>query len=184
MSDMFEHGYALIIGVDANQIPRLALPAVAKEVQAIYDVLVHPQRCAYKPENVKLLKGEQSTRDNILEELYWLQGKLKEDAAATAVIYYSGHGMVDKATEQYYLIPYNISELSRIRQFALKAEDLTAEISAMRAKRLLAILDCCHAAGMDVKDVDLAAIDSAPMVEPAAFPLDLPQTKNIPAFDA
>ncbi len=184
MSTIFEHGYALIVGVDANQIPRLALPAVAKDVQAVHDVLVHPDRCAYNPDNVKLLMGEQATRDNILEALYWLQGKVKEDAQATAVIYYSGHGMVDNATDQYYLIPYNISELSRIRQFALKAEDLTAEISAVQAKRMLAILDCCHAAGMDVKDVDLAAIDSAANVEAAPFPLDLPQTKNIPSFDA
>jgi hypothetical protein len=184
MSTIFEHGYALIVGVDANQIPRLALPAVAKDVQAVHDVLVHPERCAYNPDNVKLLMGEQATRDNILEALYWLQGKVREDAQATAVIYYSGHGMVDKATDQYYLIPYNISELSRIRQFALKAEDLTAEISTVNAKRMLAILDCCHAAGMDVKDIDLAAIDSAPAVEAAPFPLDLPQTKNIPSFDA
>lgn len=184
MSNIFEHGYALIVGVDANQIPRLALPAVAKDVQAVYDVLVHPDRCAYNPDNVKFLKGDQSTRDGILDGLYWLQGKVKGDAEATAVIYYSGHGMVDKATDQYYLIPYNISELSRIRQFALKAEDLTAEISAVQAKRMLAILDCCHAAGMDVKDVDLAAIESASAVEAAPFPLDLPQTKNIPSFDA
>lgn len=184
MSTIFEHGYALIVGVDANQIPRLALPAVAKDVQAVHDVLVHPDRCAYNPDNVKFLKGDQSTRDSILEGLYWLQGKVKGDPEATAVIYYSGHGMVDKATDQYYLIPYNISELSRIRQFALKAEDLTAEISAVQAKRMLAILDCCHAAGMDVKDADLADIDSAATIEAAPFPLDLPQTKNIPSFDA
>ena len=184
MSDVFEHGYALIVGVDENQIPRLALPAVAKDVQAVYDVLVHPQRCAYNPENVRLLKGGESTRDNILDGLYWLQDKVGGDAEATAVIYYSGHGMVDNNTSQYFLIPYNISDLSRIRRFALQAEDLTAEISGIRAKRLLAILDCCHSAGMDVKDVDLAAIDNAPHIEPAPFPLELPDTKNIPPFTA
>jgi uncharacterized caspase-like protein len=108
MSAIFEHGYALIVGVDANRIQRLALPAVAKDVQAVYDVLVHPERCAYNPENVKLLKGEESTRQNILDGLFWLQGKVKGDAEATAVIYYSGHGMVDKATDQYYLVPYDI----------------------------------------------------------------------------
>lgn len=184
MSNVFEHGYALIVGVDANQIPRLALPAVAKDVQAVYDVLVHPDRCAYNPDNVKFLKGDQATRDNILEGLFWLRGKAKDDPEATAVIYYSGHGMADTVANQYYLIPYNISDLSRIRQFALKAEDLTAEISAVQAKRMLAILDCCHAAGMEVKEIDLAAIDSAAHIEPAPFPLDLPQTKNIPSFEA
>ena len=184
MSAIFEHGYALIVGVDENRMQRLALPDVAKDVQAVYDVLVHPQRCAYKPENVKLLKGEESTRQNILEGLYWLQDKVKGDAEATAVIYYSGHGMVDKNANQYYLIPYDIQELSRLRAHALRAEDLSAEISAVAAKRMLAILDCCHAGGMDVKDVDLEAIDSAVNVEAAAFPLELPETKSVPLFES
>ncbi|MFO7540175.1 MAG: caspase family protein, partial [Chloroflexota bacterium] len=184
MSTIFEHGYALIVGVNDNRIQRLALPDVAKDVQAVYEVLVHPERCAYKPENVKLLKGEESTRQNILEGLYWLQDKVKEDGEATAVIYYSGHGMVDKNTDQYYLVPYDIQELSRLRAHALRAEDLTAEISAVNAKRMLAILDCCHAGGMDVKDVDLEAIDASANVEAAAFPLELPETKSVPLFEA
>jgi hypothetical protein len=184
MSAIFEHGYALIVGVDENKIQRLTLPDVAKDVQAVYDVLVHPERCAYNPDNVKLLKGEESTRQNILDGLYWLQEKVKGDAEATAVIYYSGHGMVDKNANQYYLVPYDIQELSRLRAHALRAEDLTAEISAVNAKRMLAILDCCHAGGMDVKDVDLEAIDDTANVEAAAFPLDLPETKSVPLFEA
>jgi len=175
---IFEHGYALVIGVDANQIPRLALPAVAKDVQAVYDVLIHPERCAYNPDNVKFLKGEESTRENIMEALFWLQEKVKEDAEATAVLYYSGHGMEDKATSQYYLIPYDIKELSRVRTYAIRAEDFSAEISAIGAKRMLAILDCCHAAGMEVKDVEVTAVEST------AFPLELPETKSIPTFEA
>jgi hypothetical protein len=184
MTAVFEHGYALIVGVNDNRIQRLALPDVEKDVQAVYEVLVHPERCAYKSENVRLLKGEESTRQNILEGLYWLQDKVKGDAEATAVIYYSGHGMVDKNANQYYLVPYDIQELSRLRAHALRAEDLTAEISAVSAKRMLAILDCCHAGGMDVKDVDLEAIDAAANVEAAAFPLDLPETKSVPLFEA
>jgi hypothetical protein len=184
MTAVFEHGYALIVGVDANQIARLALPDVAKDVQAVYNVLVHPERCAYKPDNVRLLKGEQSTRQAILEGLYWLQNKVKGDQEATVVIYYSGHGMVDKNANQYYLVPYDIQELSRLRAYALKAEDLTAEISAVRAKRMLAVLDCCHAGGMDVKEVDLAVIDAAANVEATAFPLDLPETESVPLYEA
>jgi hypothetical protein len=180
MTALFEHGYALIVGVDSNQIPRLALPAVAKDVRALYDVLVHPERCAYLPDNVMLLCGADSTSKNIMDALYWLQDKIKGDGDATAVIYYSGHGMVDEATNQYYLVPYDIRELGRLRADAIKAETLTAEISDIRAKRLLAILDCCHSAGMEVKAVEA---DDLTAVAAIAFPLDMPETKGIPAYD-
>ena len=112
MTELFEHGYAIVIGVDDNNIKRLKLESVAKDVQAIHDVLVHPERCAYKAENVKLIKGAESTKANILDALYWLQEKVEADKDATAVIYYSGHGMVDKATNQYFLIPYDIKALT------------------------------------------------------------------------
>ena len=180
MSEIFENGYAIVIGIDANRIPRLALPDVAKDVTAVHDVLIHPERCAYNPDNVKLLKGEESTGKNILEALYWLKDKVQADPQATAVIYYTGHGMVDKKSEQYYLIPYDIQALSRLRVDALKAETVTAEISEIQAKRTLVILDCCHAQGMDVKDVDL---DSGPELDSIAFPDDLPETKSVPTYE-
>ena len=184
MNEVFEHGYAVVVGIDANNIQRLALPTVAKDVQAVRDVLIHPERCAYKPEHVKLLAGEEATRKNILDGLYWLQERVKEDDEATAVIYYSGHGMFDKASGDYYLIPYDIRALNRIRADAIKAEALTAEISAIQAKRLLVILDCCHAGGMGIKDVDLNGIDAGADVAAAAFPFDLPATKDIPVYTA
>jgi uncharacterized caspase-like protein len=178
MAELFEHGYGLVIGVDANQVARLALPAVAKDMQAVYDVLVHPERCAYKPENVKLLQGTASTSKAVLDALYWLREKVRGDGEATAVIYYSGHGMVDKAAGQYYLIPYDIRELDSIRADAIRAETFAAEISDIPARRLLVVLDCCHAAGMGAKGGEETAVVSA------AFPLDFPETKNIPAFTA
>lgn len=181
MASEFNHGYAVLISIDSNQIAQLALPSVLKDVQALYDVLIHPERCAYKPENVKLLQGEASTQRNIFDALYWLQEKVKADPEATAVIYYTGHGMVDQETEQYYLVPYDIQGLNRIRADAIRAETLTAEISAIPAKRMLVILDCCHAAGMDIKDIDLS---NGPKIEAKAFPLDLPETKAIPEYEA
>ncbi|MEM7115779.1 MAG: caspase family protein [Chloroflexota bacterium] len=178
MSQQFKHGYAVIIGVDASQVSRLALPDVAKDVKALHEVLTHPERCAYQPENVKLLLGEESTKVKILKALYWLQDKVEADPEATAVIYYSGHGMEDKNANQYYLIPYDIGQLRRVRANALKAEELTAEISAIQAKRMLIILDCCHAAGIGVKDVD----SRSPQLDSVAFPIDLPETKDVPAY--
>ena len=51
----FEHGYALLIGVDENSVPAWALHDVSKDVQALAQVLVHEQRCAYLPEHVRVV---------------------------------------------------------------------------------------------------------------------------------
>ena len=50
----------------------------------------------------------------------------------------------------YFLIPYDVRE-KRLRARSRRAEDFAAAIAALQSKRLLVILDCCHAGGMDVK---------------------------------
>jgi hypothetical protein len=175
MTEPFENGYAAVIGVDENNIPNLALPTVAKDVQAVYDVLVHPERCAYKPDNVRLLKGSESTRANILAALDWLQEQANADPNATAVLYYSGHGAVDAGN--YYLIPYDIN-FGSIYSDAIPAEAFNGRITATNARRLLVVFDCCHAGGVGAKNAGLESLaeegeDELP-ISPEAFPIDLP----------
>ena len=135
MSETFEHGYAIVVGVDANAIRELALPTVAKDVQAVRDVLVHPERCAYAADNVRLLMGVEATRANILAALDWLGERAAADPQATAILYYSGHGAVDKG--QYYLIPYDV-QYKTIYADALRAEEFNGRVSAVAARRMRA----------------------------------------------
>jgi hypothetical protein len=175
MTEPFENGYAAVIGVDENNIPKLALPTVARDVQAVYDVLVHPERCAYKPENVKFLKGSESTRANILAALEWLQARANADANATAVLYYSGHGAVDAGN--YFLIPYDIN-FGSIYRDAIPAEEFNGRITGTNARRLLVVFDCCHAGGVGAKDAGLESLEEededALPISAEAFPIDLP----------
>ena len=154
MTQDFPNGYALLIGVDKNQVAAWALPDVAKDVAALKNVLVHPERCAYRPENVRLLLGEQSSGDGIWEGLAWLGERLRQDQNATAVIYYSGHGFRDthSSPPAYYLVPYDVTR-EGLRRKGLAAQQFAAEISALQPRRLLLILDCCHAAGLGAKDI-------------------------------
>lgn len=144
MSERFEHGYALIIGVDENNIERLKLPIVTKDVQAVHDVLIHPQQCGYLPENVRLLKGQDATQKNIFDSLRWLQDKIARDDNATVIVYYSGHGMIDNKTGYSYLIPYDIQDLKRVRTNAIRTESFAFAIHLVNAKRLLTIFDAPH----------------------------------------
>jgi len=155
MPSQFEHGYALLIGVDQNFVPELALPDVRKDLLALQDVLIHPDRCAYPAEQVKVITGAAATRQAIVDGLEWLGAALQEDTSsnATALVYYSGHGLRDTSggAEAFYLIPYDVRK-NGIKTRALRASDFTEQIRALQPRRLLVILDCCHAAGIGAKD--------------------------------
>ncbi|MEZ4638840.1 MAG: caspase family protein [Caldilineaceae bacterium] len=92
--------------------------------------------------------------------LDWLYEKLQADGSdnTTAVIYYSGHGWQDTASSPaaYYLIPYDM-QAGRYKSRALRANDFAEAIAELRPRRLLLILDCCHAAGIEAKDLDADA---------------------------
>ena len=169
MSTTFQHGYALLIGVNENSISGWALPDVAKDVAALQAVLTHRERCGYSADHVCAVQGPDATRQKILDGLDWLQAQVAADTSgnATAVVYYSGHGWRDSQVEPptYYLIPYDVRQ-DKLRTTALRGEDLAEAIEAVRPQRLLTMLDCCHAGGMDTKTITLATGH----FEPAALP--------------
>lgn len=164
MADLFESGFALLVGVDENKLPEWALPGVKNDVSRLDEVLVHPARCAYPRDHVEVLLGPDSTRSNILDALDRLREKIEKHGAerATAFVYYSGHGNVETAGDRsdYFLIPYDLAA-SSVAARALRATDFADAVGALRPGRLLVVLDCCHAAGMGVKNV--ARFTDAPL---------------------
>ena len=153
MALTFDHGSALLIGVNANNVSQWALPDVEKDIVSLQRVLIDPDRCAYRPENVKMLRGADATRQGILDALTWLKERIRaESDNSTTVIYYSGHGWRnDKMSPpSYHLIPCDVQE-DRLLSTALRADDFAEAIDALKPERLLVILDCCHAGGMDIK---------------------------------
>ncbi len=158
MSHTFTHGYALLVGVDENHVSGYALPDVAKDIQAVAKVLVHPQRCAYPKDNVKTLTGQEATRQGILDGLEWLQERIQADSSdnTTAIVYYTGHGWhnTSAGSSEFYFVPYDIRE-GQIRSRALRAMDFAEAVGELKPRRLLVVLDCCHAGGMGVKGLPL-----------------------------
>jgi hypothetical protein len=60
---------------------------------------------------------------------------------------YSGHGWLDETSGCYYLVPHDVEPFD-LPGSALPAEQFTKALRQVPARRLLVILDCCHAAGM------------------------------------
>lgn len=167
-TEQFSHGYALLIAVNENLIPNYALPAVARDAAALQSALVNPDRCAYQPENVRLIKGPEASRLGIYRGIEWLKEKIARDKSdnATAILYYTGHGAYNRDNKRYYLLPYDVRQ--PLLDSMLKAEDIADEIETVQPRRMLVILDCCHAGGMGIKGEDLLA--EANLLKSAAPP--------------
>lgn len=79
-----------------------------------------------------------------LEGLNWLKERAAADGEATIIIYYSGHGWLEKTNNRYYLLPHDIKPFD-IPGSALSSEDFTSALRQIQAQRLLVIVDSCHA---------------------------------------
>ncbi|NER05941.1 MAG: hypothetical protein F6K17_26815 [Okeania sp. SIO3C4] len=162
MSEEFFHGYALLIGVGESAYKPLSLPVTVKDTQAIYTALIDPELYAYSENKIRVLNNEEATRDNILEGLKWLKEQAEADSKATIFIYYSGHGYLNIADDQYYLLPHDVDPLD-IPSSALGAKSFIEALRKIIAEKLLVVIDSCHAAGMATsKDAtDILSADKA-----------------------
>ncbi len=173
MPGSFAHGYALLIGVGASAHPAWSLPVTVRDTLALAEVLADPALCGYPndDEHLRILVDAKATGPGILDGLKWLAAQVAADADATAVVFFSGHGWLEEASGQYFLVPHD-AEPPTFAERALPAETFTEALREVRPERLLVFLDCCHAGGM----ASAKGAGSAPMppgFEQSAVPKDL-----------
>lgn len=160
MDTLFTQGHALLIGVGAD------LPNTIADAEELHSFLIAPDRCAYPPEQVQLLTGPQADRAHVLAGLDTLAQRATADS--TVIVYYSGHGYqveMKGVSTTHYLLPHGYQQGS-LQQSAISGPELLQKLQAIPAQKLLLLLDCCHAGGLD----DLPAAKS-PALEFTKAPL-------------
>jgi hypothetical protein len=153
--DRFKHGYAVLIGAGVHRDPKVSpLPVTSRDAYAIWDQLRDEKRCGYLEEHVHLLTGPAATWQSIMNLLDWLAVQAEQDPDATVLLYFSGHGWeyMENGRARYCLIPYDFDK-DHLKSTALGEELFAEKLEAIPAKRLVVILDACHAAGMVAKSV-------------------------------
>lgn len=153
MPEIFNHGHALVIGAGAD------LPVTVNDATGVAALLADPGRCAYPPDQVRLLTGPAARRADVLAALDDLAARVQADPDATAVVYFSGHGV---AAPDYYFLPYGY-RVADLPGTAVSSAEFTERLRAIRARKLLVLLDCCHAGGIgEAKDPGLAGLPKSP----------------------
>jgi hypothetical protein len=139
------NAHALVIGVSQYRHIQ-PLPSVA-DAEDLAGVLRDPAACGYDPASVTLLQESDATREQILDELDRLGRTAGPDA--TALVYFSGHGGSWPGGDSYLMpIEGEWGSSDRLEATAISSRLLGDKLAAIRAERLLVILDSCHAAGL------------------------------------
>lgn len=145
MHKSFNNGFGLFVGVGGDDIP-----ITVDDATALHDFFTDQNKAFYPRDHVKLLTDKKASRQEILDGLDWLIKKTKSNPEATVIVYYSGHGgrleHLFKPNE-YYLVPYGYNPAKRA-ETAISGLEFTKKIESIKAKKLIVLLDCCHAGGI------------------------------------
>jgi len=166
MTEM-KNNRALVIGVGAD------LPNTVNDANELARILQDPGRCAYPSANVVLMTesskedADKPTRDNILKSLDELAATAVDDS--TVIVYFSGHGYTVETSsgENYFLMPlgYNVNQL---RKTAISGREFAQKLAAIKAQRLLLLLDCCFAQGIGDSKAPDQTLTKSPLPPEAA----------------
>jgi len=150
----FENGYALLIGIRYGQWKK-PLNGTLRDVNDLYTHFTDPQKAAYKPENIIKVIEENASKEGILRAFDELTAKIEGSENASVIVYYSGHG--ETTNNQYFLVPYNF-DLDKWKdgkkidnEKVVFSSEFSQKIAAIKAKKCMVILDCCHSASMPVE---------------------------------
>jgi len=154
--------WVLTIGVSRYSESDLSLRFAAADARAVADAFARQRGGPlYHEVQTAVLVDAEVTRASILRALDDFMGKAAP--VDVGVIYMAGHGVRDELLDAYYFLPATASG-TRPRIEGLDMEDFSRQLRALHRnlRRLVVILDTCHAgaaAGADMRRVgeDLAA---------------------------
>ena len=135
--------YALMIGI--NRYKNIdPLKTAVKDTEEMAEVL----RDVYGFET-RMLLNEKATDTAILKELNNLRSRITP--ADRLIIYYAGHGILDKVTDASYWLPFD-AELSDDTNW-LDTKRITDQLKRITAKQVLVIADSCYSGAIsrDIK---------------------------------
>lgn len=136
------HHYALVVGNnDYKHLPKL-MSAVA-DAEAVAELL--SKRYGFK---TTLLKN--ASRMKLLLALNRLRAELEE--GDSLLIYYAGHGTLERQTRTGYWLPVDAEEDNDINWIA--NTDLTRRLRGMAARHVMVVADSCYS-GTLVRSVDI-----------------------------
>ena len=129
--------FALLINNSEYEDESLAqLQTPEADAQSLADVLRNPEIGAFDEVTLVSNQSSQAIREAIVQ---FFDKKKRDDLL---LLYFSGHGIVDRDGRLYLAAPNTRKET--LRASGISAKFVTEEMDRCRSRRELLVLDCCH----------------------------------------
>ena len=141
--------YGLVVGIATYQHVAALPPAVAKDARDMYTLLTDPARGGYREQNCQLLLDDEASALALRQALRELAARAD---GGLAFIYFSGHGArvpTGPVAGEYLLSVDVVADgPESLAATAISDTELSQALDAISARKLVIVIDCCHAEGI------------------------------------
>ncbi|HXG38299.1 MAG TPA: PEGA domain-containing protein [Bacteroidota bacterium] len=138
----YENSYALIVGINKYQDPKIpTLNYAIEDARAIAELL---QDLDFPKENIRIITNEQATLSRIKQEFADLGTRTKKNDRL--LFYWAGHGETEslpRGGEMGYLIPHD-GKLNSMYATCLSMDEIKRLSDRVAAKHVLLLVDACY----------------------------------------
>jgi len=149
--------FAVVIGVVYDNYDLGEVDYADRDAVSVYNLLT--QQWGYPPENVRMLRNSEASRQNIIAALDWLAHNPDIDSSSDVVVFYSGHGVrsapniglnIPGMDNAYALVPFDFRAFDYKKgQGLLWDNELAGYLGGIQAGRMWIHIDSCSSGGFD-----------------------------------
>ncbi len=133
--------YLLAVGVSKYKDKSYSLNYPAKDARDFADAMKAQKGKLYKDVVMKVHTDDAATRDNIMDDLEWIQRQATQQDMV--IVFFAGHGINDTVTGNYYFLPYD-SNMEAVKRTMIPGSEIHSTLTRLTGTRLL-FMDTCHA---------------------------------------
>ncbi len=131
--------YLLSIGVSKYKNSDYDLEVADKDAKSIVEIFKKQEGKIYKKVIIKQLINQDTTKDNILDALEWVERETTQ--RDMVIIFVAGHGINDDKGNYYFMA--HDSDVNNLRRTALRWTEIKDTLSDLPSKVIL-MVDTCH----------------------------------------
>ncbi len=133
--------YLLAVGVSKYKDKSYSLSYPAKDAKDFAEAMKAQKGKLYKDVVMKVHTDESATRDNIMDDLEWIQRQATQQDMV--IVFFAGHGINDTITGNYYFLPQD-ANMEAVKRTMIPGSEIHSTLARLTGTRLL-FLDTCHA---------------------------------------